>query len=480
MADMLLQRAGERFCAHLSDEEKGTIESMQKLDDVRFAIRQVEQHLAARQSLRNLQRLSPFLEATERLAGFIDVLANGTPFLPYVWAPLKLILRAAQDHSKVLEKIITAYASIGMALPRMTRYGDTFPDNYELQQLLGHLLEDIIDFHSRAYRLMRKPGWQFFFSAAWGRFEHYFDSLLQGIARNSELIDKEAASVDIIEAREWRQKSRELAAAREKKWETDQRDAVIRWLQDGDTKQDDALEWLRNRCFEGTSQWLLKSSKVRSWLQYRKGPQILWLNGKPGSGKSILCSQLIHFLRTNKTRACLFFFCNYQTPGFAVTVQVLRNICAQVVRMSPDLAPYIYDEYLTKGRTPTLSALKPLLLELFKSFEDIRIIVDGVDEIDSGQHTELLKTVTKLVETTENCKLLVSSQDIPSIKMNFRGKPSFSVGAESSSIEVKKDIDLILGVRLEEINDRFEGAVSQTVLDEMRREILNRANGMFL
>lgn len=142
--------------------------------------------------------------------------------------------------------------------------------------------------------------------------------------------------------------------------------------------------------------------------------------------------------------------------------------------------PYIYDEYLTKGRTPTLSALKPLLLEIFKSFEDIRIIVDGVDEIDSGQHTELLKTLTKLVETTENCKLLVSSQDIPSIKMNFRGKPSFSVGAESSSIEVKKDIDLILGVRLEEINDRFEGAVSQTVLDEMRREILDRANGMYL
>lgn len=137
-------------------------------------------------------------------------------------------------------------------------------------------------------------GWQFFFSAAWGRFEHYFDSLLQGIARNSELIEKEAASVDIIEAREWRQKSRELAAAREKKWETDQRDAVIRWLQDGDTKQDDALEWLRNRCYEGTSQWLLKSSKVRSWLQYRKGPQILWLNGKPGSGNTAVAQRFCH------------------------------------------------------------------------------------------------------------------------------------------------------------------------------------------
>lgn len=101
MADMLLQRAGERFCAHLSDEEKGTIESMQKLDDVRFAIRQVEQHLAARQSLRNLQRLSPFLEATERLTGFIDVLANGTPFLPYVWVsrPPEIIILSVSFRS---------------------------------------------------------------------------------------------------------------------------------------------------------------------------------------------------------------------------------------------------------------------------------------------------------------------------------------------------------------------------------------------
>lgn len=78
--------------------------------------------------------------------------------LPYDNHGVTFNSQAAQDHSKVLEKIITAYASIGMALPRMARYGDTFPDNYELQQLLGHLLEDIIDFHSRAYRLMRKPG----------------------------------------------------------------------------------------------------------------------------------------------------------------------------------------------------------------------------------------------------------------------------------------------------------------------------------
>lgn len=125
-----------------------------------------------------------------------------------------------------------------------------------------------------------------FFSSSWGRFEHQFDTLLQSIAQNSELIDKEAASFDIIRAQEWRQKSLEDATNREKRWESEQREVVLRWLEVGDSKsnQEVKLEWLRNHCCEGTSQWLTKSREVRSWLQFGRSHPVLWLHGKPGSG----------------------------------------------------------------------------------------------------------------------------------------------------------------------------------------------------
>lgn len=67
-------------------------------------------------------------------------------------------LQTAQHHVHAMDKLLTAYGSIGNALPRLTRYGETFPNNYDFQQLLASLYGDIIDFHTRAFRLLQKPG----------------------------------------------------------------------------------------------------------------------------------------------------------------------------------------------------------------------------------------------------------------------------------------------------------------------------------
>lgn len=119
MGQVLIERACERFRRELSEGDDERIQTTAKVDDVRLALRQIEQQLAARQSLRNLGRLAPFLDAADRLTKPIDVLCNGTPFLPYVWvgcsyililkkrdaelrllqAPLKLILQVSEGQA---------------------------------------------------------------------------------------------------------------------------------------------------------------------------------------------------------------------------------------------------------------------------------------------------------------------------------------------------------------------------------------------
>lgn len=84
MGLVLIERACVRFQKQLSPEDKGVIQASKNVDDVRHAIHRIEQHLAARQNLRNLDRLTPFLDALDRLSKPIDVLCNGTPFMPYV------------------------------------------------------------------------------------------------------------------------------------------------------------------------------------------------------------------------------------------------------------------------------------------------------------------------------------------------------------------------------------------------------------
>jgi hypothetical protein len=110
-------------------------------------------------------------------------------------------------------------------------------------------------------------GWKIFFATSWGMFEHRFESLLQNIADNSELIDKEAVALDILQAAEQRQREREHSMSREIQWKSEQLQSVLNWLETGESDPELKLEWLRSRCYEGTSQWITKAAKIRSWLQ---------------------------------------------------------------------------------------------------------------------------------------------------------------------------------------------------------------------
>ncbi|KAF5986953.1 NACHT domain-containing protein [Fusarium bulbicola] len=480
MSQTVIERACERFRRQLSGEDSRQILAVETVNDVRHAIRQIEQQLAARQSLRNLDRLTPFLNAMDRLSKPIDVLCNGTPFLPYIWAPLKLILQTVQHHTGALDRLVSAYGRIGQALPRLTRLGETFCESGDFQQLLSYLYSDILDFHSRAYRLIQKPGWKIFFSSGWGRFEHHFDGLLQNIIQSSELLDKEAVSLDISQACEWRRKSSEDATKWEERWDSEQYNRVTRWLEAGDSKldQEPKLERLRDHCREGTSQWLTKSGPVRSWLQFGRGNPVLWLYGKPGSGKSILCSQLIYFLRSDRSRNCLFFFCDFHTTSYSVTSQVLKSLCVQMVDLKPELASFIYDECIVTRSKPSISCLKQLTSKLLAAFQDIRIIIDGVDEVDNTQHRDLLKTLASISEAQENCKLIFSSQDVPSIRVHLKNKPTLCMADQSGY--VAKDLEIIVGASLEELNDRHDGVIPDQVLSGVKEAILKRAEGMFL
>lgn len=63
------------------------------LNDVIQAAHNIENELAARQLLRNMRRLSPLFTGLQYYSKSLEVLCNGTPYLPWIWAPIKLILK---------------------------------------------------------------------------------------------------------------------------------------------------------------------------------------------------------------------------------------------------------------------------------------------------------------------------------------------------------------------------------------------------
>lgn len=55
------------------------------MEDVWKATRDIERQLESRGSLRGFQRIQPFLVGIEKYSGVVEVLCQGTPYLPYIW-----------------------------------------------------------------------------------------------------------------------------------------------------------------------------------------------------------------------------------------------------------------------------------------------------------------------------------------------------------------------------------------------------------
>jgi hypothetical protein len=55
------------------------------LKDVWKAAQEIQRVQRQRLSLRNMARLKPLLETLGKYAQAVDVLCNGTPFLPWIW-----------------------------------------------------------------------------------------------------------------------------------------------------------------------------------------------------------------------------------------------------------------------------------------------------------------------------------------------------------------------------------------------------------
>ena len=125
-----------------------------------------------------------------------------------------------------------------------------------------------------------------FFSTAWARFDIHFKTILESLANHSDLVDREALSINITEARLWRSKAVEENAERERKTAALQRQAVISWFKYDEPLQEDELCMRLGRTHPDTCHWIIQNTKMKAWAKHGLGHRVLWIKGKPGSGNT--------------------------------------------------------------------------------------------------------------------------------------------------------------------------------------------------
>jgi hypothetical protein len=76
--------AFEKLKRSISEEDAHKFASTE-LQDVWLAVREIDSRQRKRRSAQNLRRIEPLLRGIEKYTKVIEVLCNGTPYLPYVW-----------------------------------------------------------------------------------------------------------------------------------------------------------------------------------------------------------------------------------------------------------------------------------------------------------------------------------------------------------------------------------------------------------
>ncbi|RYO63735.1 hypothetical protein AA0116_g4050 [Alternaria tenuissima] len=470
------------------------------LRDVRDAAKEVERQLAARQCMRNMKRLEPFLDGLEAYSKVIEVLCNGTPFLSWIWAPIKLMMQLATDHISAFEKLLAAYSQIAAMLPRFDRLGTALQDKPDFQQALAVVYSDILTFHQHAYKLFRRNGWICFFKSSWGQFGSRFNCILDSLSKHATLVDQEANAYLVSETMQWRREALLTVANTEKDRSTAQLTAALAWLgletvpHCGQAYQDNQLDKLIKDCCDGTTDWILKHQRMRQWLQNGKGGPILWLKGKPGSGKSTLCAKIVQFLRAPRQSTVLFCFYSYIVSSTYPdpVVFILATLVSQILRQRFDLATYVYEEFVAESRPLSIRSLQELLSNLLPQLAMPRILVDGIDECirydKDGKPCDLtpVKDVLVSILQLENpmqawapTKILIVSRDILELVGKLSKRPTLALDQESDALTA--DITRYATKCLETIRDRFADLVGvDNVLNDVKRNVVLRSQGMFL
>ncbi len=97
---------------------------------------------------------------------------------------------------------------------------------------------------------------------------------------------------------------------------------------------------LFSKRYEGTCTWLFDDERYSDWLE-DNSKQLLWISGKPGSGKSVLSAVLTQELvghghdDHNQVSSIAYFFCKGTDERLRTDSAILRNLLSQVLYQNP-------------------------------------------------------------------------------------------------------------------------------------------------
>lgn len=137
----------------------------------------------------------------------------------------------------------------------------------------------------------------------------------------------------------------------------------------------------------GTAAWFIGGSTFSEWTS--SGPNsLLWIHGKPGAGKSVICSTIIEnidSMRKSGLVSLAFFYCDFREDAKKDLRGLLSSVLVQLCHQSDSyyrILSNFFSEHANSSRHPSDDALVRCLKDILRvsGQAPVYLIVDGLDE----------------------------------------------------------------------------------------------------
>lgn len=200
------------------------------------------------------------------------------------------------------------------------------------------------------------------------------------------------------------------------------------------------LELFWNRRAPRTCELILEEPKFLMWERAIPESKILWLYARPGRGKSVLSSFIVHRLQAQEIRVQYFFF-RFDDETKRTIGSLLKALALQIASQIPDCRKALVN-LADSGYKFKDSVWRPVWQKLFtslilksESFAPIYWVIDAIDESDSPNH--ILELLSGLSKSTLPVRVILTSRWSPALSSSFE-----RLDAKISSTVLSGDEDL--------------------------------------
>ncbi|KAI9780640.1 MAG: hypothetical protein M1839_006581 [Geoglossum umbratile] len=233
--------------------------------------------------------------------------------------------------------------------------------------------------------------------------------------------------------------------------------------------------------------WVLQHKGYIEWVKTRRG--LLWIKGKPGSGKSTLMKRIFQLPDEEADIRLAFFFHRRGTTLQHTQIGMFRTMLHQLLKRVPSAGAELRSLYEDKNKLgrfgvdwdwsiAELGQIFKLALQSAARGHTIRIFIDALDEAGEGPARAVVSYIYDLND------LLLEPEAAISICFSCRHYPIVTTNhGFQICVENENDQDIRAYV-LSELGGKFlshnEGSTQEENLKALRDEISSKASGVFL